>query len=360
MKAAVLGAGGMGGTVISQLQSSEHVSGIIAYDISEEALAGKRKSFEGLETTTDLDSVLSDDVVRLVYVTASNDAHHPLVMRALDADKAVMCEKPIATNLRDAREMVETAEKKGLFFQIGFELRYSRLYTKVKDWIDTGLLGEVNNTHCYYICSEFHRKGSWRNELSSGGGMFGEKLSHYVDLSRWWIGDEVVEVNSVCAPNIIEYYEVRDNYHTTYRFRNGAVSHLTFMMAPAATFKGDPLQNVVTQQQGDGHYLRYLVVGTKGAAEADVFYRTIKRWEFSDSETGLISDWVETLTWETEEDGRHFHNTTDQNLDIARRVAEGLPPATPARDAFETMRLVFAAELSADNARPVRLDELQE
>ena len=127
--------------------------------------------------------------------------------------------------------------------------------------------------------------------------MFGEKLSHYVDLARWWIGDEVEEVYATCAPNVIPYYEVHDNYHCSYRFRNGAVSHLTFMMGPAATFKGDPLQNAVSQQAGDGHVLRYMIYGEKGAAETDVFPRTIKRWEFGENDYGQTSEWVQTETW---------------------------------------------------------------
>ncbi len=131
--------------------------------------------------------------------------------------------------------------------------------------------------------------------------MFGEKLSHYVDLTRWWIGDEVEEVYATCAPNVIPYYEVHDNFHCTYRFKNGAVSHLTFMMAPAATFKGDPLQNAVSQQAGDGHALRYMIYGEKGAAETDVFPRTIKRWEFGENDYGQTSEWVQTETWSPEQ-----------------------------------------------------------
>ena len=110
--------------------------------------------------------------------TAANSAHKELTLQALTAGKAVLCEKPMAVTLGDGREMVETAERLGAFLQIGFEARYSLLYTRVKEWIEAGLLGQVVNTHCYYICSEFHHKGSWRNKLkSTGGNMFGEKLT---------------------------------------------------------------------------------------------------------------------------------------------------------------------------------------
>lgn len=356
MKAAVLGIGGMGMGSMYTSRDCGLLEGVIGYDIAEERLAHARK--EGFEATNDLAQVLDDPKVGLVFVTASNEAHKPLVLAALRAGKAVMCEKPIATTLADSKLMVDEAEKLGRFFQIGFELRYSKLYTKVKDWIDQGVLGEVMNTHCYYICSEFHCKGSWRNKLSSGGGMFGEKLSHYVDLPRWWIGSKVTEVYSVCSPNVIPYYEVRDNYHTSYKFANGAVSQLTFHMAVGETFAGDPLRDHIEQQKEDGHALRYLITGTKGAVSTDVFFRRIKRWEFGDSPKCMTSKWVEDIKWDPKEDQQYYHNTEGQNLDIIKRVLAGQPPATPARDAHETMKLVEAAERSADTGKIIDMDTM--
>jgi predicted dehydrogenase len=333
------------------------VEDIIMMDVSEERLA-KLRAQHGMNTTTDLGALLADPEIRLVFVTSSNHAHKELCMAAFAAGKAVMCEKPIANTLEDAREMVETAERKGLFFQIGFELHYSKLYTKIKEWIDAGLLGRVVSTHCLY-CSSAYDKAQWRNTIKEGGNTFGERLSHYVDLTRWWIGEPVEQVYSACAPNVVPYTEVRDNYHTTYRFRGGAVSHISYYLNYPALFRGDALQDNITDLQlGDGHKLRYIVVGTEGAAETDVFYRRIKRWKFTDTPEVMASDWVENLTWPSKEDHSYYHNGTDQTLDIVRRVHEGLPPATPARDALETMRLCFAAEKSADEGRVVRLEEV--
>ncbi|MEI8183869.1 MAG: Gfo/Idh/MocA family oxidoreductase, partial [Desulfomonile sp.] len=152
------------------------------------------------------------------------------------------------------------------------------------------------------------------------------------------------------------YYEVRDNYHTSYKFENGAVSQLTFHMAVGETFDGDPLRDHIEQQKEDGHALRYLIVGTKGAASVDVFHRRIKRWEFGDSPECMTSKWVEDITWDPKEDQEYYHNTQGQNLDIMRRVLAGQPPMTTARDAYETMKVVEAAELSADLGKPISLD----
>ncbi len=356
---AILGAGEMGESVVRHLQESPRVSGVTVFDRDAERMMSLQKSY-AVQCASTLQHVLADPGIRLVFITASNNAHKDLTIAALGAGKAVMCEKPMATTLADATEMVNAAERTNAFLQIGFELRYSHLYTVVKQWIEQGLLGQVLNTHCFYCTSAWGRDRNWRARTETSGGMFGEKLSHYVDLPRWWIGAEVEEIYAVSAPNVIPYYEVRDNYHCSYRFRNGAVSQLSFMMAPAATFRGDPLQNAVSQQAGDGHALRYMIYGTKGAAETDVFQRTIKRWDFGDSDYGQTSEWVHSETWDPKQDFAYFHNTHGQALDIVARVAEGKPPKTSARDSLETMRLCFAAEMSATEMRPVRLHEVSD
>lgn len=359
MEVAVLGCGQMGQNVIEHVRVSPFVRGITIFDPNAERMEQLSKS-HGVRTARSLQQVLEDPAIRLVLIAASNDAHKELAIAALEAGKAVMCEKPMATTLADAEAMVEAAERTNGFLQIGFELRYSHLYTQVKEWIEQGLLGSVVNTQCTYCTSAWGRQSLWRAASATSGGMFGEKLSHYVDLVRWWIGDEVEEVYASCAPNVIPYYEVHDNFHCSYRFKNGAVSQLTFMMAPAASFKGDPLQNAVSQQAGDGHALRYMIYGDKGAAETDVFPRTLKRWEFGEDVYGHSSAWVQSETWDPARDFEYFHNTQEQALDIVRRVAEGEAPKISPRDALDTMRLCFAAELSATERRPVRLDELKQ
>lgn len=344
----------MGCSVLSALNGRPEHKGLIAYDPSPEALTAVHERF-GVQTSSDLGMVINDPEVKLVFITAPNHAHRDLALAAMRAGKAVMLEKPIATTLEDSRLVVEESERLGTFLQIGFELRYSKLYAMVKQWIDAGQLGSIVNVHCTYICSEFHGKGSWRNALSTGGGMFGEKLCHYVDLPRWWTGSEVAEISTTCAPNAVPYYEVRDNYHCTWRFQNGAVGHLTFMMYVAETFEGDPLQNYVSQQMDDGHELRFLVVGTKGAAETDVFRRRARRWEFGDDAKSMTSRIVERHTWSETEDHRYFHDTTTQALDVMRRVAKGQAPFTSARDSLQTMILVEAAESSANLGKPLEI-----
>jgi predicted dehydrogenase len=347
----------MGRTVLRQLQTHPAVSALIGFD-PDPASRDKASGIGGVDIRDDLDAVWADPEVRLVFVTSPNHTHEELAIRALRANKAVMLEKPVARTLSGAAAVAAEAAKPGAFLQVGFEARYSRLYELGKEAIDSGAIGTVVNMHCNYICCEFHHKGSWRNFYETGGGMFGEKLCHYVDLPRWWTNSEIEEIHSVCAPNVVPYYEVRDNYHCIYRMSGGAVGHLTFMMYVATTFEGDPLQNTVDQQMDDGHELRCLVVGTGGAIDMDVFRRRFRRWEFGDSEKCITSHIVQDETWPSSEDDRYFHDTLTQAHDVVDRVLANRPPRTSASDAFETMRVVAAAEHSAHLGRAVRIEEL--
>ncbi len=99
-KVGVLGAGGMGLHVAETLQSNPLVREIVAFDIRAEQIQAARQKLH-VTGTTDLRTVLDDPQVRLVFVTAPNDAHRELTFEALAAGKAVMCEKPMATTLAD-------------------------------------------------------------------------------------------------------------------------------------------------------------------------------------------------------------------------------------------------------------------
>jgi len=263
----------------------------------------------------------------------------------------------MGVSLDEAGKMIETEQETGGFLQIGFELHYSKIYMLTKQWITQGLIGTPINCHCRYYCSEFHKKNTWRS-ASGGHFLIGEKLSHYIDLQRWFLGSEVEEVFAMTAPNVVKYFNHPDNHQINMRFANGAVSNLNFVMYIGETDHSDPLLEMLEKQADDGHYLQYYIFGTEGAIENDVFRRRIRRWEFSDGPEQIISKIVETVTYSKDEDLEWIHNTHGQNLRIAELVAKGLPPEVRAVDAYKTMLAGFAAERSEQERRIVKIAEL--
>lgn len=353
---AILGLGEMGGTHVLAAKSSPLVGKIYAYDPDSVLCLARCKEFAIIPES--LQVILQDPAIKLVFIASSNDSHVPLSIAALRNGKAVMCEKPMGNHLSEAAELVRVAEETRGFLQIGFELRYSNLYRQAKDWIDKDLIGDVINIQCRYYCSEFHNKNTWRSN-STGSFLIGEKLSHYLDVQRWWFGVSPESVYSVSAPKAVPYFRHRDNHQMIMRFPGGKVGTLNFIMYLAETLHQDPLLEVLKKQSDDGHFLQFHVCGTRGAIETDVFKRRLRRWEFSDGAICLESKIVETVNFAPSEDLLTFHNTHGQNLRIAELVAQGSPPEVSARDAYETMKLCFASEKSEDESRIIFLDEFQ-
>jgi predicted dehydrogenase len=352
---AVLGLGGMGSTHVGAAKAASNVNKIYGYEPDAERAALRGKELD-IKATSNFDSILNNPEIKLVYIAAINAVHAELADKALRAGKAVLCEKPMGETLAEARQMMKAEEETGNFLQIGFELHYSKIYMKAKEWIDQGLIGTPVNCHCRYYASEFHSKNTWRS--NSTGTLIGEKLSHYIDLQRWFMCDEVEEVFSMNSPNVVDYFNHPDNHQINMRFKNGAVSNLNFLMYLGESDHRDPLLEMLEKQADDGHYLQYHIMGTKGAIETDVFRRRIRRWKFTDRPERMNSEIVETITYDRADDQEWIHNTYGQNIRIAELVANGMKPEVSAMNAYKTMQAGFAAEMSERERRIVKLSEL--
>ena len=352
---AVLGIGQMGSTHVNAAKASPYVRNIYGYE-PDLTRAESRARELGIIGVSDLDSILNNPEVKFVSIASPNNTHSAFAAQALKSGKAVMCEKPMGETLEEAVRMIHVEKDTGSFLQIGFELHYSKLYTTTKNWIDQGLIGTPVNCHCCYYCSEFHCKNTWRS--LSKGTLIGEKLSHYIDLQRWFLGSQIEEVFSMNAPNAVDYFNHPDNHQICMRFKSGAISNLNFVMHLGETDYTDPLLEMLEKQSDDGHALQYHIFGTKGAIETDVFHRRIRRWEFSDSPKQLVSKIAETITFPKEEDQKWFHNVHGQNVRIIELVANGMSPENSATDSYETMKACFAAEISEREKRIVKMTEM--
>lgn len=354
---AIIGLGCMGETHAEAAKESPHVGKIFGFEPQTDRRL-KRSQELGIIPAT-LDEIWSNPAIKLVYIASTNETHVPLAISALRNGKAVMCEKPMGQSLDEAKKLMQVVEETRGFLQIGFELHYSRLYQQTKSWIDQGLIGDVVNIQCRYYCCEFHNKNTWRSR-STGSFLIGEKLSHYLDLERWWFGASPESIYSVSAPKVVPYFHHKDNHQMIMKFPGGRVGTLNFIMYIAETLHHDPLIEPLEKQNDDGHFLQYHICGNRGAIENDVFKRRLRRWEFTDGPACQESKIVETINYAPSEDIQWIHNTHGQNIRIAELVAGNLPPEVAARDAYETMKLCFAAEQSEDENRIVFLKDLDD
>jgi predicted dehydrogenase len=110
-----------------------------------------RERFGWESAETDYHTLVSRGDIDIVDITAPSDYHKAIVMEAIGNGKNVFCEKPLALNLKDAREMLEAAEKKRIKHQIGFNYRFAPAVQLAKKLIDEGKLGTIFHFRGMYL-----------------------------------------------------------------------------------------------------------------------------------------------------------------------------------------------------------------
>jgi predicted dehydrogenase len=141
---------------------------------------------DGLELLNDLDNL--DAVV----IATPTDTHHDLVLAACNRGVHILCEKPLAYDVAQAREMVRALNDRGLVGKLGFLFRFSPVIERMKQLIDDGYIGEIQLVEILTINAQFMdptRPLHWKMQLPrANGGVFVEYGAHSIDLALWLAG----------------------------------------------------------------------------------------------------------------------------------------------------------------------------
>ena len=103
------------------------------------------KRFDGCDAVRSYEELVKHPAVDIVYVSTPHSFHHPCVMLALEAGKHVLVEKPFAINADQAREMVQTAQQKGLFLMEAMWPRFLPAFDSVRQILSEAILGEITS-----------------------------------------------------------------------------------------------------------------------------------------------------------------------------------------------------------------------
>lgn len=146
----------------------------------------------------------------MVSVCTPNNAHAQIAIAALNAGKHVLCEKPIASTLEDAKAMAEAAEKayaRGVIAMNAYQYRRVPAIDLAKKFIAEGSLGKLFNVRCTYLQSWSADPASplsWRFQKDiAGAGTLGDIASHVIDIAQYLAGD-IDEVTGMMKTYITE------------------------------------------------------------------------------------------------------------------------------------------------------------
>ena len=142
------------------------------------ALLERRQTDWGpTKKTTNYEELANDPDVDAVIVATPPHLHHQMVIAALEAGKHVVCEKPMARSLAEARDMVKLANSASVIATVNHEFRYLPIRQRVKELIDEGYIGEAHsvtmNVFRDTLADPNERPFSWLMEADKAGGMLG-------------------------------------------------------------------------------------------------------------------------------------------------------------------------------------------
>ena len=230
-----IGCGGIARAHAERLSTMKEVSLVAFCDISRERATDMANKHGGTPYT-DYHVMLEREKLDAVFICLPPFAHSDEVMVSAEKGVHIYIEKPIALDMKLAREMVRSVEKAGIKSQVGYQLRFSLSAERAKKLITEGEVGDIGLVTGKYWCRFLRR--DWWLDRSKSGGQIVEQSTHIYDVLRWLCGD-VTRV--YCEMDRIFYKDepnmtIEDVSATVLRFKSGAIGVITATIGAVPKF----------------------------------------------------------------------------------------------------------------------------
>jgi len=284
--------------------------------------------------------MLADKTVDVIDICTPHPLHPAQAIAAAKAGKHLLIEKPLAIDYASTVAMREAIRKAKVQAGVCFEVRFSRQAMAIRAAIDQGLLGQIHYGECdyYHGIGPWYGQYGWNIKKDFGGSSLLTAGCHALDLLLHYMDGAVEEVTSYQARSQSKYfkpYEYATTSVTILKFRDGRIGKVASVT--------DCLQP---------YYFHMHLCGRQGSVLDDKF--TSYKWP------GMAKDRWSTLGVPVVDSGdvsdHPYQPQFQAYIDALKRNKP--MPLTDFETAFESHRVVFAADRSAAEGRPVKLSEM--
>ena len=338
----VVGLGWVAGAHIETFKSvsGAQVTAVCSRRQQDEAMLNNQYGIP-LKAYTDFNALLANPDIHVIDICTPHPFHADQAVAAAEAGKHLIIEKPIAITYKDALRIRDAASKAGVQVCVCFECRYSAHFTMIRSIIDEGLLGELHYAEVdyYHGIGPWYGQYEWNVKKDFGASSLLTAGCHALDGLLFFMDGKVEEVS---------IYRTRSSspHFAPYEYDTTSVSILKFeggKKLAKVTSCIDCLQP---------YYFHIHLVGSKGSLLDNRIYseklKGMVKTKWSILETALIDS-----------GDVKDHPYQPQFQAFVDGVHSGKPmPLTDLETAFETHRVVFAADRSAEEGRPVKVSEL--
>ncbi|MDQ0285971.1 scyllo-inositol 2-dehydrogenase (NAD+) [Desulfofundulus luciae] len=287
--------------------------------------------FNQVKAYADYHDLLNDRDVNAVIIATPTSTHARIVVEAMEAGKAVFCEKPLSLDIDEANWVVQETEKRGAFVQVGFMRRFDRGYVAAKEKLLSGEMGQPVFIHCIGRdpCApplEFAR---------DSGGLFLDMCIHDIDLARWLMDSEVTRVYA--QGGILMYPELKEI---------GDIDHANILV----TFANGTLGSLEGSRNARyGYDVRTEIICTRGALFVGQLQHTPC---LILNKAGVTHD---VVPWFAQ---RFDQAYLDELSNFVQNVLENREPSITVQDGLMAVKIAVAVQKSFISGQAVTLDQV--
>ncbi|NTU80167.1 MAG: Gfo/Idh/MocA family oxidoreductase [Chloroflexales bacterium] len=339
LRVAVLGCGYWGVNYIRVFNELPEVTITAVCDLHEKRLRAVGQRLPSLGLATDLDDLLRREDVDAVVICTEASAHHAVARRCLAAGKHVLIEKPMTTDVEQARELVGLAEARGLVLMTGHVFLFNPGVRKLKEYIAQGKLGRV-----YYLYARRTNLGPIRRDVD----VLWDLATHDVAIFGYLLDRFPQWVSAVGVRVLGSSHE--DIGFISIGYGDGVVGHIHVSWADANKVRevavvGSDMR-IVFDDLNSQEQVRVYEKGVSASAPAMASYG---EYHFQMRDGDIISPKVEVS-----------EPLKNQCLHFVGCIAEGCEPLTNGREGLQVVQVMAAIERSiAQSGAPISLAPLK-
>jgi predicted dehydrogenase len=281
IRVGLIGLGYIGQVHLQHCLRNPNVEVSAVADLSKRAIR-KAKETGVKKAFTNYADLLKEPEIDAVLIGLPTHLHKESAIRAAEAGKNIFLEKPMARNAEEANDIISAARKNSVKLMMGYPHRFNKGLCSVKEKMEKGLIGDVENAHAIFVASGpfMHRAEGhspipvpewWLNKDLTGGGVLIDLGSHIINLLRWYFG-EITDIRSHLGYRF--NLDIEDSAICLAKFDSGTVAVIDVgWFSQAYTLKIDFLGSVATDSVQDSPSSKVLTAIQMLATGLSKFYQ---------------------------------------------------------------------------------------
>jgi len=197
-------------------------------DVDSECIEDKFSKFNlsaDIRKYTDYKVMLKEERPELVAISTESGKHAQIALDCIEAGCNLIIEKPIALSLKDADAIIVKAREKGVKVCACHQNRFNKSVQKIREAIEIGRFGRLfyGTAHIRWNRGEeYYKQAPWRGTWEQDGGALMNQCIHNIDLLRWIMGDDIIEVVGMTDKLNHDFIDAEDFGIALVRFANGS------------------------------------------------------------------------------------------------------------------------------------------